>query len=221
MRLGHKNWFVLLLALAWPVVSLAEPSTSMEEPRRSYSLKVGYWIPSEGIFRNVLGNGISFGGAFSLPLRSGRWIDFQIGYWSKSGDLAPLEYETLPGAATFRNSDIRLMPLSLSLRAEGQPLRGVRPFLLGGIDLNAIREEVTFRETTPGKPDKTGTNTLSNAFLGFHFGGGAEMDLRPTTALFLEGRVSIVNADTEGVDGLLVGGVSLGGVGISAGLRFK
>jgi len=221
MTIRPRSLVLTALALALSALSLAPSGAFGENQRRSYGFRVGYWIPTETLIRDALGSGVAFGGTFSLPLRSNRWIDFQLGYWSGSGDLEPLEYETIPGAVTYRTSDMRLIPLSLSLRFEGQPLSGVKPFILGGVDLNSVREEVAFRETTPGEPDNTGTNTISNAFLGFHVGGGAETDLRPTMSLFAEGRVSIVNADTEGVGGLLVGGVSLGGVWISGGLRFK
>jgi hypothetical protein len=221
MRLRPTHRVLLTLALGWFIASLAANTSFAEEPRRSYSFKLGYWIPSEALFREVLGSGLALGGAFSLPLRSNRWIDFQIGYWKQSGDMDPLDYETLPGAYTYRTSEVRLMPLSLSLRVEGQPWGRTRPFILGGVDLNAIREEVDFRQTHPTEPEQRGTNTISNAFLGLHFGGGAEIDIRPGNSLFLEGRLSIVNADTEGVGGIVADGVSIGGIGIFAGFRFK
>jgi opacity protein-like surface antigen len=228
MRVGPLHRTVLALALLWVAAALgAAPAALAADPASGgdsgqvYSFKAGYWMPTEGVVSDILGGGVSFGGALSLPLRSNRWLDFELSYWKRSGDFPPLEDETLPGAVTERNSEVTLVPLSLSLRVEALPMRGVKPFFLGGVDLNVVKEEVAFVQTQPDEPDLGGTNSLSNAFLGFHFGGGAEMDVRAQTPVFFEVRVSVVNADTDDVGGLVGNGVSLGGIGIFGGVRFK
>jgi opacity protein-like surface antigen len=219
IRPGYR--FASALAISWLVASLGTAWASAESSDRSYSFEAGYWVPTEGLLRDVLGGGVTFGGTVSLPLHEGRWIDFGLGYWRKSGDFPPLEDETLPGALTYRRSEVTLVPLSLSFRAEGTAQRGIRPFVRGGVDLNAVKESVHFRQTHPTKPVQQGTNSISNAFLGFHFSGGAEKDLNPRTSLLFQVTVSVVNADTEGVGGLVAGGVSLGGIGFLAGLRYR
>ena len=221
MRIGPLHRAALTSAVLLWVAALAPPQASAENSDRAYSFKAGYWIPTEGVVRDVLGDGISFGGALSLPLRSNRWLDFELSYWKRSGDFPPLEDETLPGAVTERRSEVTIVPLSLSLRVEALPMRGIKPFFLGGVDLNVVKEEVDFIQTQPDEPDLVGTNSLSNAFLGFHFGGGAEMDVRAQTAVFFEVRASVVNADTDDVGGLVGTGVSLGGIGMFGGVRFK
>jgi opacity protein-like surface antigen len=201
------------------VLVLAAPASSADETLRTYGFKAGYWIPGEKLFRDVLGSGFSLGAAYSLPLKSNKWIDFEVLYWRKSGDLEPRVDPD--GAVTNASSDVRLVPLALSLRAEALPIRGIQPFILGGIDLNVVKEEVDFRRVEGGLLVESGINSISNAFFGVHVGGGAQYTINPRAVLHLEARVSIVNADTRGVGGVIGNGVSLGGVGIFAGVRIK
>ena len=185
----------------------------------TYGVKGGYWFPGERLFREVLGSGPSAGAVYSLPLRPDRWIDFEILYWRGSGDLDPRVDPD--GATTTASSDVTLVPLALSLRADSSPIRGIQPFIFGGIDLNVVKEEVAFVLREPGQSPTGGTNSISNAFLGLHVGGGAQYEVGRRTVIHLEARLSIVNADTEGVGGVLGRGVSLGGTGIFAGLRIR
>jgi len=208
-----------LAAVALALV-LQTPARAQDQTPRTFGLKAGYWIPGEGVLRDVLGSGLSVGASYSLPVRPDRWIDFEVSYWSRSGDLPVLVDEVIPGGRTYRSSNVALLPVTLSLRAEALPVKGVRPFVFGGAGLTVVKEEVHISQTPPG-PDSEGTNKLSNAFLGLQFGGGAERDVGERTAAYLEVRFSIVNADTPDVNGLIGNGVSLGGLGIYAGLRIK
>lgn len=208
------------IALCCLILLPGATSVAADETPRTFAVKAGYWIPGEQVLRDVLGSGLSVGAAYSLPLRPGRWIDFEVLYWSGSGDLPTLIDETIPGGMTFRTSEVKLVPLALSLRAEATHIRGVQPFVLGGIDLTVVKEEVDI-EQTPAGPNTSGTNSLSNAFLGVHFGGGAQYEVSPKAIVYLEIRFSIVNADTPDVNGLIGNGVSLGGLGIFAGVRIR
>jgi opacity protein-like surface antigen len=210
--LAHAVCLCCLIAL------VAGAAAAADETPRTYGFKAGYWIPGEELFREVLGSGISLGAAYSLPLRPNRWLDFEVLYWSGEGDFEPQIDEL--GGKTFRTSRVLLLPLALSLRAEAEPLRGIQPFVLGGIDLNIVKEEVDIVQTQDG-PDTGGTNSLSNAFLGVHLGAGAQYKVSPRVITYLEARMSISNADTEDVDGIIGNSVSLGGLGIFAGVRIK
>ncbi len=207
---------VLMLAAAAAPAAAAEPA---DEPPRTYGFKAGYWIPGEKLFRDVLGSGVSLGAAYSLPLRPNRWIDFEVMYWRGSGDLA--DRIDSDGTLTTATSEVTLAPLALSLRADALPMRGIQPFILGGIDLNIVKENVDFTRSEAGLPVEGGVNSISNAFFGVHVGGGAQYEISTRATLHLEARLSIVNADTGGVGGLVGNGVSLGGVGIFAGIRIK
>jgi opacity protein-like surface antigen len=188
-----------------------------EEIPHAYGFKAGYWIPGEELLRDVLGGGASFGVAYSLPLRPNRWLDFEALYWGGKGDMEP-RYDDL--GVTNRTSKVRLIPLALSLRANGGAVGGVQPFILGGVDLNIVTEEVDIVQTPEG-PGTSGTNSLSNAFLGLHAGGGAQYEVTPKATAYIEVRVSVCNADTEDVNGVIGNGVSLGGLGIFAGVRIR
>jgi hypothetical protein len=202
------------------LLSVATTALADETPR-TYGAKVGYFIPTESLFRDVLGSGVSVGGAYSLPLRPDRWIDFEVFYWRGKGDFPPMMDETIQDAFTYRSTDVILVPFALSLRADLAPIRSLQPFVLGGIDLNIVKEEVDFVQTEPGEPDKRGTNSISNAFLGLHFAAGAGYQIKPKAFLYLELRLSVSNADTKSVGGLIGNGVSLGGAGVFAGLRIR
>lgn len=206
---------VLILAAAAP----AESAAPADEQPRTYGFKAGYWIPGEKLFRDVLGPGVSIGAAYSLPLKPNRWIDFEVMYWRGSGELA--DRIDPDGTLTTATSEVTLAPLALSLRADALPMRGIQPFILGGIDLNIVKEDVDFTRSEAGLPVEGGVNSLSNAFFGVHVGGGAQYEISARATMHLEARLSIVNADTRGVGGLVGNGVSLGGVGIFAGIRIK
>jgi opacity protein-like surface antigen len=201
------------------LAATAAPVALADESPRTYGFKAGYWIPGEKLFRDVLGSGPVIGAVYSLPLRSNRWIDFEVLYWRGSGDLAP-RVDT-DGTVTTASSDVKLVPLALSLRADALPMRGIQPFILGGIDLNVVKEEVDFKRTGTVATAEGGVNSISNAFFGVHVGGGAQYEISPSTTVHLEARLSIVNADTRGVGGVVGSGVSLGGIGILAGVRIK
>lgn len=210
----------LVVSVCCLVLQTAAARAAPGETPRTFGFKAGYWIPGEEILRDVLGSGPSVGASYSLPIRSDRWVDFEVLYWSGSGDLPVLIDETIPNGKTFRSSKTKLVPLALSIRAEAAPVRGARPFVLGGLDLTVVKEEVNIRQTPPGS-DSGGTNKLSNAFLGFHFGGGAQYEINAKVTAYLEMRFSIVNADSPDVNGLIGNGVSLGGLGIYGGLRIR
>ena len=209
------------VAFSWLILSLQAAGAGAEELKRTYGFRAGYWIPGEQLLRDVLGSGVAVGASVSLPLRPDRWLDFEVMYWKGTGDFPPLEDETLLNAITYRTSEVTLAPLALSLRADAARIGWMQPFVLGGIDLNVVKEEVHFRQTHPEEPEQRGTNSLSNAFLGFHVGGGAQFDAGPRAVIHLEFRLSIVNADTTPVGGVVGNGVSLGGTGIFAGVRIK
>ena len=174
--------------VAFLFAACAATASAADELPRTYGFKAGYWIPSEGLLRDVLGSGISIGAAYSVPLRPNRWLDFELLYWSGEGDLDPLSDDL--GGMTFRTSRITLVPLALSLRAVSTSVRGVRPFVLGGVDLNIVKEEVDIVQTPEG-PGTRGTNSLSNAFLGLHFGGGAQYEVNAKATAYIEARISI------------------------------
>jgi opacity protein-like surface antigen len=219
MRLSGPSLALGLSLSVFALGATAAPVALADETPRTYGFKAGYWIPGEKLFRDVLGSGPSLGAAYSLPLRSNRWIDFEVLYWRASGDLAPRA--DTDGTLTTASSDLTLVPLALSLRADALPMRGIQPFILGGIDLNVVKEEVDFRRTGTAVRAEGGVNSISNAFFGVHVGGGAQYEISPRTSLHLEARLSIVNADTKGVGGVVGNGVSLGGFGIFAGVRIK
>lgn len=216
----HKRsrGFAHAVILVCSILIFFGTASAADETPRTYGFKAGYWIPGEGIIRDVIGGGVSIGAAYSLPLRSNRWLDFEALYWRGEGDLDPLEDDL--GGVTYRTSRITLVPLALSLRAEAPPLRRITPFVLGGVDLNIVKEEVDIVQTPEG-PDTRGTNSLSNAFLGLHFGGGAQLEVNDKATAYVEARISISNADTEDVSGLIGNGISLGGLGIFGGVRIK
>ncbi len=193
------------------ILFLAATSAPADTIPRTYGFKAGHWIPGEELFRDVLGSGLLIGGSYSLSLRPDRWIDFELLYWKGEGDFSPAQNE-------IRSSSVTLVPLALSLRADLQAIRGVQPFALGGIDLNIVKEEVEIVQTDI---DQGGTNSLSNAFLGLHFGAGAQYEISPKALLYLEARLSISSADMAGVGGVVGNGTSLGGVGILAGVRTR
>jgi len=195
----------------------AAPAAETSESGRTYSARAGYWIPEEDIMKDNLGSGLSFGASYSLPIGPRRWVDFEIIYWSGEGDLP---VEKFQGGRTFKHSKVFILPLLVGLRTEPQQFGALRLFVFGSAGLTIVKEEVQIRVEPPGE-DTEGTNTLSSAFLGVHFGGGAQYPVSPRSSAFIELRYSLGNADTDPVGGIIGNSIGLGGLGVYGGVRIR
>jgi hypothetical protein len=149
------------LTILFAVLAFAMVTGTAWGAGSSVTLKGANFWPSDGVFRNVYGSGLVFGGEFAVPIAGGLHLWAGAEYFGKSGLL------TLSEEAT----KVRIIPVYLGLRYHfGKS--AVRPYL------GAAVAYFLFKEENPlGSVSKSGLGVLGQAGLLVKIAGPVSIDL--------------------------------------------
>jgi len=152
------------------------------------TLKAGYFMPSDRVFRDVYGGGPAFGGEVAIPLAGPVQLWAGADIFGKTGHLSVSEEET----------KVRITPLYAGLRAEFGKT-GIRPYF-GAAAAYFLFHEVNLLGTV----GESGLGFLTQAGILARLGGSLWLDV------FAGFRACTLRADADDPLEARIGGLSAG-----------
>jgi len=185
-----KKIFIFMVGLIF-IFSLSATA----QDRGGFGLKLGYFDPSDSDFDDYYGGGLTFGLNYLFPLGNDFNLETALDYFSKSKKFSYEGYSF--------DSDITIMPVTLTLRYQPCVNLNLCPFFGAGLGYYYVTSEVS------GFGD---TDKESESDFGYHAVAG--MDYKLGSGSFLA-ELKWASAKIGDWDDAQVGGLTL-----SAGYRF-
>jgi len=168
-----------------------EYSLNKERKKFTVLVRLGYFSPSEQIFKDVYGSSISYGGEVIARLWKGIHIFFGVSVLSNKGKMTLMEEET----------KISIMPLELGVLYKFS-IKKINPYIGAGLGYHILSEESFLGKVTDNK-------------LGFFGQAGLAINMMKALVIDLNAKYNFCNAQPGELEEN-IGGIRIGlGIGYS------
>jgi opacity protein-like surface antigen len=170
-----------------------KPEYSPSEERKKFTVlvRLGYFSPTEQIFKDVYGSSFSYGGEVRATLWKGISIFFGVSVLSNKGKMTLLEEET----------KLTIVPIELGVLYKFS-IKTINPYIGAGLGYHILSEESFLGKVTDNK-------------LGFFGQAGVAINMMKAFVIDLNAKYNFCNAKPGEIEEN-IGGISIGlGVGYS------